>query len=509
MKIEKNEFKGNFIGNEFHRSATPSGERSLKSPADLTDEIGPITWSYADIDVAVERAQKAFQSWRKTPLAERIEILKRYQAALEKHKESIAQTISRETGKPFWESRTEVGAMVGKVNITIQESLPLVHGFEKEEMQPQTRGVLKYKPLGVLSVIGPFNFPGHLANGHIVPALITGNTVIFKPSEKTPITAQKMAECLLEAGVPSGVFQVVHGDGEVGRRLAIHEGTAGNLFTGSYDVGLAIKKDTLHQYWKLNALEMGGKNAAIVWDDADLNVAVREILFGAYVTSGQRCSCTSRVILHSKIADAFVEHFHAQAKALAIGHPWDDVFMGPVIDSVTLDRYTKFMGIAQREGAEVVMRGKALELKPGGYFVTPSICRFDKVSVESVKKSVYQQNELFAPNVAIMETDDLHEAIDLANATQFGLVASVFTKSDEVYQQAWDDLEVGLVNLNKSTAGASSALPFGGLKKSGNHHPTALPATLYCTYPVASLETRQLDGSKAAYPGFNWKTRDI
>src|SRR3954466_11485620 len=191
-----------------------------------------------------------------------------------------------------------------------------------------TLGATRYKALGVMAVIGPFNFPGHLPNGHIVPALMTGNTVVFKPSEKTPMVGQLMAECFQEAGLPAGVFNLIQGEREVGRRLCVHEGIDGVLFTGSYEVGTRIKQDTLQQHWKLLALEMGGKNSAIVWSDADLDVAIHETLVGCYLTAGQRCSRARRILVHKAVLPQFLERFHARAKAFKIGHPSDNPFMG-------------------------------------------------------------------------------------------------------------------------------------------------------------------------------------
>jgi succinylglutamic semialdehyde dehydrogenase len=316
-----------------------------------------------------------------------------------------------------------------------------------------------------------------------------------------------MAECLHESGIPAGVFNLVQGEREVGRRLCVHEGVHGILFTGSYEVGTRIRQDTLQQHWKLLALEMGGKNPAIVWEDANLDVALFETLTGAFLTSGQRCSATSRIIVHRSVLDQFVSRFHERAKAFSIGHPYENPFMGPLIDSSSMDRYMKFLGIANREGCEIIMRGKALDLPVQGHYVAPSICLTKDSSIENARKSIYQQTELFAPNVGIIPVDDLDEAIAQANVTQYGLVTSVFSQSREVYEKCWDGLEMGLVNWNKSTVGASSRLPFGGLKKSGNHFPTAVTATSYCAVPVASLEVAEPQFSPenaAKMSGLNW-----
>lgn len=496
--------RGNFIDGRFVLPADANGEWVSRSPGDFSDELGKFPYSYSAVAEAVGAARKAFPAWRRKTVSERAELLKRYQGILKRREDELAEILAREVGKPLWESKSEVATMVNKVDVTLNDSMKLVAEHLLPNVMDGTNGIARHRPLGVMAVIGPFNFPGHLPNGHIVPALATGNTVVFKPSEKAPMVGQLMAECFEEAGIPAGVFNLVQGEKEVGRRLCVHEDVAGVLFTGSYEVGTRIKQDTLLQHWKLLALEMGGKNAAIVWKDTDLDFAVHETLFGAYVTSGQRCSATSRIIVHKSLAERFIARFHERAKAFDIGHPLDNPFMGPLVEAGSVDRYLKFLGIASREGCEIVMRGKALDLPYQGYYVAPSICVVQNPSVEVARKSVYQQTELFGPNVAISAVDDLEQAIALANVTQYGLVTSIFTRDRATYEKCWDGLESGLVNWNRTTVGASSRLPFGGLKKSGNHFPTALPSTLYCTYPVASLETAEPKPLNPTSPGLNW-----
>jgi succinylglutamic semialdehyde dehydrogenase len=496
-------YLGDYISGEFHAPMDPNGEWTLKSPAFARDEIAKLKYSFLNIDRAVQAASEAFRQWRLKSNEERARFLKRYQEMLKKRENQIIEMISREVGKPLWESKTEFSAMMNKIDITINESMKYVADLEIPDVMPQTLGRNRYRPHGVMAVVGPFNFPGHLPNGHIVPALMTGNTVIFKPSEKTPMTGQLMAECFHEAGFPEGVFNLLQGERELGRRLTSHEGIAGILFTGSYEVGTRIKQDTLTQHWKILALEMGGKNSAIVWEDADLDQAVYECLVSGFITAGQRCSATSRVMVHSSLAEKFVEKIHTQSKAFKIGHPFEAPFMGPVIDASTVDRFLKFQPIAQREGFESIMRGKVLDLPYGGHYVTPSINFLKNASVEQAKKSVYQQTELFAPNLAVLSVDDLGQAIGLANATQYGLVTSVFSKSKQIFEDCYRDLECGLINWNKGTVGASSRLPFGGLKKSGNHQPTALTSVHYCAYPVASLESEMTGIPAQKLPGLS------
>jgi succinylglutamic semialdehyde dehydrogenase len=498
--------RGNYIAGAFRHPVESNGEIISRSPADLGDELGRFRYSYASVDEAVGAARGAAAKWRRAPVSERADALRRYQSALKKREAELSEAIAREVGKPLWESRGEWSNMLNKVDITLADSMKLVAPNELPKIMDNTLGACRYRPHGVMAVIGPFNFPGHLANGHIVPALATGNTVVFKPSEKAPLVGQIMAECFHEAELPEGVFNLVQGEREVGRRLVVHEGVDGVLFTGSYEVGTRIKQDTLQQHWKLLALEMGGKNSVLVWKDAHMETALHESLFAAYVTAGQRCSATSRILVHEDRLQEFVDRFHQRAKGFLIGHPMENPFMGPLIDQSSVDRYLKFQGIAAREGSELIMRGKALELRKPGYYVTPSIALSKDSSVVTARKSVFQQTELFAPSVIILPVKDLDQAIELANETQYGLVSSVFTADRQVYERCLDGLETGLVNWNKSTVGASSKLPFGGFKKSGNHFPTAVSATLYCTSPVASLEVAEpKEIVQGATPGLNWE----
>jgi succinylglutamic semialdehyde dehydrogenase len=296
---------------------------------------------------------------------------------------------------------------------------------------------------------------------------------------------------------------LVHGQAETGKRLTTHDLIDGILFTGSYEVGLKIKQDTLTHSGKILALEMGGKNATIVWNDIDMKKAVYETLIGAFLSAGQRCACTSRVLLHKDIRDEFVDHFYAAAKRIKIGHWKDDVFMGPLISADAVEKYIRYQEIAKREGAESLMRGKALNLEHEGYYVTPSINIVQKFD----PKSVYQKSEIFGPNVAIYTVDDFDEAMMIHNSTGFGLAGALFTKDKALYERALLEARVGVLNWNRTTNGASSKLPFGGMGKSGNDRPSASLSVLYCTVPVASLEDNNPLGATNTMPGlqFEWK----
>ncbi|HEX4925251.1 MAG TPA: succinylglutamate-semialdehyde dehydrogenase, partial [Bdellovibrionales bacterium] len=467
---------------------------------DLKDQVITIEYEFNQVDEACKAAKEAFPSWAALSLDQRKSYLLRLKEIFLAHADEMAEVISRETGKPFWETQGEARALANKIDVTLNDSLKLVADQRVDNALPGTTGFIRYKPRGVMAVLGPFNFPAHLPNGHIIPALATGNTVVFKPSELTPATGQLLAQFFERAQFPKGVFNLVQGRGPTGERLVLNESVEGVLLTGSYEVGLKIKQATMTHFWKIAALEMGGKNASIVWDDADLEKAVFENIIGAFSSTGQRCSCTSRLILGRGIADQFISRFYEAAKKLSIGHWSEKVFMGPLINEAAVEKYIRFQGIAKREGCESLMRGKTLDLPYQGYYVTPSINIVSKPDPESI----YQKTELFAPNVAIYTVDDFDEAVDIVNSSSYGLVLSVFSKDRSFYDRALSRARVGLVNWNRATVGASSRLPFGGMGKSGNHQPSAHFAVYYCTAPYACLEdTAPLDKTKAP-PGMRF-----
>ncbi|WP_413289608.1 succinylglutamate-semialdehyde dehydrogenase [Bdellovibrio sp. HCB337] len=476
--------QGDFIAGRFVPVEKGDGEFKDISPADLNDQIMTVKFKYDHIDEACLAAKKAFPGWARLTLDERKTYLLRLKEIFDTHTEQMAQLISRDTGKPLWDSMTEAKNLGNKIDITLNNSLKLINETHIPNALPGVEGVVRHRARGVMAVLGPFNFPAHLPNGHIVPALISGNTIVFKPSEQTPAVGQFMAQLIEKAEFPPGVFNLVQGDGESGRRLSANENVDGVLFTGSYDVGLKIKQETMSHYWKILALEMGGKNATVVWDDADMDKAIYETLIGSYLSTGQRCSGTSRIILHDKIADEFTEKFYQAAKKLTIGHWSENTFMGSLINAGAVDKYIRFQEIANREGCESMMRGKALDLKHKGYYVTPSIHLVPKFD----PNSVYQKSEIFGPNVAIYKSSNFDETLNIVNSTGYGLVMALFSKNKSLYEEALLRARVGLLNWNRTTNGASSRLPFGGMGKSGNDRPSADYAIQYCTVPVASLE---------------------
>ncbi len=492
-------FKGDFINGEFVEPKNKSGSFKRFSPANLNEQVMEIDFQKSHVDEACFSARKAFKEWSGRSMEDRMEALNKVRALFIERQEELAVTIARETGKPLWESKTEAKAMVTKFDVTFKYSLELIKEIRIEQVLPNTEGVVRFRPRGVFAVLGPFNFPGHLPNGHIIPALVTGNTVVFKPSELTPATGQIMARCYQQASLPPGVFNLVQGQGETGQHLVTHREVDGVLFTGSYETGLKIKKATIHDYWKILALEMGGKNSTIVWEDAHRNKAVHESLIGAYISSGQRCSCTSRLFVHKNIIREFVQEFHRRAKKLSVGHWSKNPFMGPLVSERSRDNYLHFMNKAVDEGCLKVMGGESLELETPGFYVTPSLYQASHFNPDSS----YQNTEIFGPSVVIYEIDSLDEALTASRAGGYGLSLAIFSKNRKNYQHCLEESRVGLLNWNRTTNGASSRLPFGGQGKSGNDRPSAHFAVYYCTVPVASLEDHNDFDPRKTLPGMN------
>ena len=477
---------------------SPDTHWTIHSPADLNDVVINSQATYKNVDHACESATKAYRSWRHQ--SDRNKYILKLKSVYSHHRDELAMIISRETGKPLWESLSEVTAMINKIDITLNHSMTLLAETHIENVLPNVDGFIRHQSRGVMAVLGPFNFPGHLPNGHFIPALATGNTIVFKPSEKTPGVGQFIAQMFEEAEFPPGVFNLIQGDAEIGRRLVGHESVDGVLFTGSYDVGLKIKEQTLHHYWKILALEMGGKNCAFVWKDADINKAIYENILGCYFTAGQRCSCTSKIILHKDIKEKFITGFHETTQKIKVGHWSENVFMGPLISDTALERYLRFQGIAEREGATLLMRGKPLELSSSGHYVSPSIALVPQHNPESI----YQKSEIFGPHVSIFEVDSVEEAVDINNSSGFGLAMSVFSKDRSIFEEVLMSARVGILNWNRTTNGASSKLPFGGLGKSGNDRPSAHYAVQYCTSPLASLEDKTPFEQSKPLPGIEY-----
>lgn len=487
-----------FIAGRFVAPAVADGVIEVRSPADQSDVVGRHAWSLAHVDEAVSAARAAFPSWRRLGQAARAELLEKYQAQLKANTDELARVIAREIGKPLWEAKTEVGAMVTKVDVSLGEGAAFVHDVTIADLP----GEIRHRPHGVAAVIGPFNFPGHLPNGQIVPALLMGNTVVFKPSDKGAGTAVLMAKCFEAAGFPAGVFNVVQGAVPTAEKLVTHPGIDAILFTGSVPVGQRIVAANAHRPGLLVALELGGKNASLVMDDCDLERTVRELAFSGFATAGQRCTATSRVIVTKGIAPRLIERLAAAAKSVKVGHVFDDgVFMGPVISEATRKHLLAAQAKAVSAGFEAVAPGGVLEMGKSGFYVRPAV-HVARSGVKSV--AGYTDTELFAPDLAVITVDSLEEGLAVANDTEFGLSAAVFTQSQETFERCVDEVRVGVLHWNRSSAGASGRLPFGGIRSSGNHRPAGILMGQSCTYPLALLLPAKADAPLPTWPGISF-----
>ncbi|MBM4100761.1 MAG: aldehyde dehydrogenase family protein [Phycisphaerae bacterium] len=472
-----------FIGGSWH-TLPAAGEEMICSadPSQPTTIVWNAAPVRAHIDRAVAAARSAGRAWACTAAQERHAALLRWRDVVVANESRIADLLVLEVGKTRGEALLEAKALAEKVTITVEErTLDRVRGFGVD-LSPTRRGVCAFRPHGVMAVFGPFNFPAHLPNGHFVPALLLGNTVVLKPSERTPAVGQLLAELADAAGFPPGVFNVVQACAGGAAALAAHEHIDGILFTGSWPVGRRILQANLDRPGRIVALEMGGSNPAIVLDDCHLKQAVVECVRSAFATAGQRCTCTRRVIVQRGVADAFMHLLVEVASRLRVGGGDEaGVFMGPLIREAAREAVVAFQSRRVREGCVSLLAARAPARE--GWFLTPGVLRVDRFSAEA-------DEEVFGPllQVAVVDSDD--EAVEQANATRFGLAAAVFTADAARWQAISPRLRAGCVNWNVGTAGASSRLPFGGLGLSGNHRPAAAFGVDSCAFPVAHLEER-------------------
>lgn len=489
--------RGDLIDGRFEKPEHVAGEITLEDPGDTRVKLGVFPFASDSVDRAIVAARAAWPAWRDASPDARATHLRRFGDALRSDAERLARVIATEVGKPIWEARSEVQAMLAKIDITLTQGLELV-AERAFELAPGQLGRWRAIARGVLAVLGPFNFPGHLVHGHVVPALATGNCVVVKPSEQTPATGQLYAEIALRAGLPRGVINVVQGDGAVGATLAAHRGLDGVLFTGSWAVGRRILEANLDQPWKVVALEMGGKNGVLVCADANLDAAAIAIAFGTCVTAGQRCSATSRVFAAREIAAELCEKLAVLFRGISIGHSSEEgVFMGPLISRSARERHARVLALAASEAAEALVAGGPCDGPRPGHYVRPSLHRLRAHD----RASRYQSEEHFLPDAFVLEVESADEGLALLDATDFGLAASIFTRDRSVYERAARILRVGALNWNAATVGASSKLPFGGVKQSGNDRPAGATSTLYCTFPQANLEHDEAP-AVSDWPGF-------
>lgn len=432
----------------------------------------------AEKEVAIARA--AWPEWAAHSISSRMETMRRFANEVRSREQKFADLIARETGKPFWEAQTEVAAVIGKVEISINAYLERTP-TRRAEAAMGSKVAVRHKPHGVLAVLGPYNFPAHLPNGHIVPALIAGNAVVFKPSEKTPAVGAMLVECLHAAGVPEGVVRLLIGGPDEGRSLASQPGIDGLLFTGSGRAGKSLHMQFAETPEKILALELGGNNPLVVWDAPDISAAAAIVVQSAFLSAGQRCTAARRLIVEDGKEGPLVEEITKLIDRIIVDHPHADPqpFMGPVIDLAAADHLqSQYMDLLMKGAKPIRRLDRPWEERP---YLSPAL-----IDVTDVVDR--PDEEMFGPVLQMIRVKDFDAAIDESNNTRFGLAASLIGKDPKQYDTYWANVRAGVINWNKPTNGAPSSAPFGGVGLSGNHRPSAFYAADYCAYPVTSGE---------------------
>ena len=449
--------------------------------------------SKTQIDTAIHAAREAAQDWAFSEYKHRESITLRFAELLEENVEKMAEAIARETGKPLWEARTEAAAMKGKIAVSIK-------AFQErtgttENTMPVGKAFIRHKPHGVVAVFGPYNFPGHLPNGHIVPALLAGNTVVFKPSELTPAVAELTVKLWEQAGIPAGVLNLVQGEKDTGIHLASHPDLDGLFFTGSSNTGKLIHKQYGGQPGKILALEMGGNNPLIVEEVSDTKAAIHDTIHSAYITAGQRCTCARRLFVPAgQWGDQFIEQLSSAIQKLKVGL-WNDdqqPFMGALISEAAAKNILHAQAQLKASGGSIIVDVK--HLKQGTGLVSPGL--MDVTAIEQLPDEEY-----FGPLLQVIRYKTFEDAIQQANNTRFGLSAGLLSTSQASYDLFFKHVRAGIVNWNRPITGASGAAPFGGPGDSGNHRPSAYFAADYCAFPVASVESEELVMPEKLAPG--------
>jgi alpha-ketoglutaric semialdehyde dehydrogenase len=463
----------NFIAGEWMPSQSGQVFEN-RSPADTADLIGLFQESTpGDADVALAAARAAYPAWRLTPAPKRAEILFRAAEILAQRKERCARDMTREMGKVLEETRGDVQEAIDMTYFMAGEGRRQYGQTVPSELRDKFAMSVR-QPLGVCSAITPWNFPMAIPSWKIAPALVCGNTVVLKPASLTPLSAINFCNVLAEAGVPAGVVNLVTGGPDVGTRMSTHESVAVVSFTGSSAVGRLVNQNAAPTFKKVH-LEMGGKNVIVIMDDAQLELAVEGCVWGGFGTTGQRCTAASRIVVHEKIHDAFLEQFVQRTRALRVGNGLDAaVQMGPVVSEGQLETVKKYVSIGQQEGARLVTGGHRLEsgTHARGYFHEPTIFADVQPSMRIA------QEEIFGPVVSVMRCGSLDEAVAIGNSVPYGLSASIYTRDVNRAFAAMRDLYTGIVYVNAPTIGAEVHLPFGGTKATGNGHREAGTAAL-------------------------------
>jgi len=479
-------FSGNYINGRFVIPEHPSSSFKKKNPADIKEVIVEVPVCYKHCEEAVVRAQEAFEQWSQMDGLKRLEILKKLKHSIEMLSPWFVELIARELGRPIWDAKQEVELAINDVN-TLFDIFGDTPSFSEREIEAGGSVVELYKSNGVVAVITPFNQPLLYPIRSIISALLLGNTVVYKPSEHTPLVAQVLSEAMHHAGIPKGVFNMVQGEKETARRIINHHEVSTVFFNGTFETATRIAEFIADDYWKSLIMGTGGKNAAIVMPDTDIDNTIAELIYGAFVSTGQRSNGIRRIFVDARIADEFIGKFHAKSKKIKVGHPLDEYkgakpFMGPLISDNAMQNYLRLQGIAQREGAETLMRGKDIEVQGGysGYYVTPSI----HITDELKEDGVYNTSEIFGPNVAIKRFTEIEEAVASHNSCEYGYGLSVFCNDNKVISEFVRRCDVGQVFINSITLGESVKFPISGYGKSGNSRPEGAFNRFYLRHPI-------------------------
>jgi len=464
----------NFIDGKW--SPASSGETfENRNPANTSDLIGLFQHSRRqDVDAAIDAASKAYQEWRLVPAPRRAELLFRAAQLLVERKEQFARDMTREMGKVLNETRGDVQEAIDMTFYMAGEGRRMFGQTVPSELRNKFAMSVR-QPLGVCSIITPWNFPMAIPSWKIIPALVCGNTVVFKPASQTPLSAVNFVKVLEDAGIPRGVVNMVTGDGdEVGTPLTTHEAVRVVSFTGSTHVGRIVNQAAAPGFKKVH-LEMGGKNVIMIMDDADLELAVDGCLWGGFGTTGQRCTAASRVVVHEKVYKTFLDQFVARARSLIVGDGLkEETQMGPSNSDSQLKTVVKYVEIGQKEGARLITGGRRLDsgAHAAGYFHEPTIFADVTPSMRIATE------EIFGPVVSVIPCRSLEEAVDIGNGVEYGLSASIYTRDINRAFTAMRDLYTGIFYVNAPTIGAEVHLPFGGTKNTGNGHREAGSAAL-------------------------------
>lgn len=439
----------------------------------------------AENEVAIARA--AWPAWAARPLAVRIEVLRRVVNTVRARSEAFADLIARETGKPLWEARGEIELVIGKVELSVAAYSERT-AQRRLEGAMGARNALRHKPHGVLAILGPFNLPAHVPNGHIVPALLAGNAVIFKPSEKTPGTGKFLVDCFHAAGVPEEVLRFLAGGPETGRALAGCAGIDGLLFTGSARAGLSLHRQFAEAPNKIVALEMGGNNPIVAWDTPDVHSAAVLIVQSAFTSAGQRCMAARRLIVRDGAHEPLLAEIGKLVDRLIVAEPHSSPvpFMGPVIDNAAADSLQeRWLDRILAGGRAIKHLERPIESRP---FLTPGL-----IDVTGIPGR--PDEELFGPILQIIRVADFDAALAEANATRYGLCAALIGGAPTLYERFWSNIRSGVINWNRPTNVPPTNAPLGGVGFSGNHRPSAYYSADHCAYPVISSETESARAS--------------